>query len=251
MHEKKSQSLISALAVARLILFVTLCAFSWQSTSAPANEAAANKPSAPGRFENDIAEFEAWDQKNAWPRDAVLFMGSSSIRLWKTAKAFPELPVINRGFGGSTIADANHYFDRIVTKYKPRAIVFYSGDNDIAGGKSAERVFEDYLAFVEKTREQLPETPIYFISIKPSTARQKMWPEMKKVNALVEKLATTNSQVHYVDVAAPMLGSESVDRNVLPSKELFRDDGLHLNANGYKVWNNTLAPRLNEAFGKD
>jgi lysophospholipase L1-like esterase len=203
------------------------------------------------RFESEIAEFEAWDEKNSWPRDAVLFVGSSSIRLWQTAKAFPDLPVINRGFGGSTIADANHLFDRIVVKYKPRAIVFYSGDNDVAGGKSAEHVHQDFLAFVEKVRGQLPETPIYFISIKPSIARQKMWPEMNKANAMVEKLSTTNSQVHYVDVAAPMLGSASDGRNALPSKALFRDDGLHLNAAGYKVWNETLAPRLKDVFGKN
>jgi lysophospholipase L1-like esterase len=203
----------------------------------------------PHRFEKEIAAFETWDTKNSWPSDAVLFVGSSSIRLWQTAEAFPMLPVINRGFGGSTIADANHFFDRIVAKYKPRAIVFYSGDNDISGGKSAERVYEDFLAFVEKAREQLPDSPIYFISIKPSIARQKMWPEMNKANAMVEKLATTDSQIHYVDVATAMLGSQTIDRNALPSKELFRDDGLHLNADGYSVWNETLAPHLQETAG--
>jgi lysophospholipase L1-like esterase len=229
---------------------LTAIVFSVCGLTAVAQDAAPAKAE-PHRFKNEIADFEAWDEKNSWPRNAVLFVGSSSIRLWQTAEAFPELPVINRGFGGSTIADANHFFDRIVAKYKPRAIVFYSGDNDIAVGKSAERVYKDFLAFVEKAREHLPETPIYFISIKPSIARQKMWSEMNKANAMVEKLTTTNSQVHYIDVAAPMLGWESAGRNALPSKELFRDDGLHLNATGYKVWNETLAPRLNEVFGKN
>ncbi|MCC7084482.1 MAG: hypothetical protein IT427_05700, partial [Pirellulales bacterium] len=116
-------------------------AFSWLTLllSLAANAAAKepNKDSAP--FANEIAAFEKWDHQNAVPREAILFVGSSTIRMWQTADAFPELPIINRGFGGSTIADVNRYADRIVFKYKPRTIVFYAGDNDIAAGRSPDR----------------------------------------------------------------------------------------------------------------
>jgi lysophospholipase L1-like esterase len=248
MHKKERRALIFAPVYSRSLLLVVICVFSWPATlPALAKEGTAKKSSTTGRFDKEIAEFESWDQKNAWPRDAVLFVGSSSIRLWKTAEAFPELPVINRGFGGSTIADANHYFDRVVSKYKPRAIVFYSGDNDIASGDSAQDVCDDFEEFVQLVQKQLPKTPIYFISIKPSIARQKMWPEMKIANSLVSKLASLNGQVHYVDVAAPMLGPEPSEGESAPPKDLFLDDGLHLNSNGYKLWTDTLAPHLKAA----
>src|SRR6476619_4722811 len=116
------------------------------SNSASAKE---SKPTGPARFESEIAAFEKWDHQNAVPRDCILFVGSSTIRLWQTADAFPDLPVINRGFGGSTVADVNYFADRIVFKYKPRTIVFYAGDNDIAGGRSPERVFGDFEKFAD------------------------------------------------------------------------------------------------------
>ena len=130
-------------------LFVSFCAFSWLTNLDPriAQRARAETTSP---FESEIAAFEKWDRQNAVPRDAILFVGSSSIRLWQTADSFPDLPVINRGFGGSTIADVNHFADRIVFKYKPRVIVFYAGDNDIAGGKSPQQVFADFKQFVER-----------------------------------------------------------------------------------------------------
>src|SRR3990170_8119764 len=85
----------------------------------------------PLRFEPDVLAFEAWDRQNSPPRDAVLLVGSSSIRMWPTAESFPELSVINRGFGGSHASDVNHFAERIVLKYEPRTIVFYAGDNDV------------------------------------------------------------------------------------------------------------------------
>ena len=226
----------------RVFLFVLLCAFSWPTNS---DALAQGTDSASARFESEIAAFEKWDRQNASPKDAILFVGSSSIRLWQTAEAFPDLPVINRGFGGSSISDVNHFFDRIVPKYKPRAIVFYSGDNDIAGGKSARQVYDDFVEFVRHMHDRLPKTRIYFLSIKPSIARQKMWPEMKKANSLIQSgLANINSQVIFVDVATPMLGPKLAGREAPPKRNLFLDDGLHLNVAGYKLWNETLRPLL-------
>jgi lysophospholipase L1-like esterase len=201
----------------------------------------------PTRFDADIRAFEVWDRQNSFPPGAILFVGSSSIRMWHTAECFPNLPVINRGFGGSHISDVNHFAERVVIKYAPRLIVFYAGDNDIEAGKSPQQVIDDFKAFVQLVRERLPKTPIYFISIKPSIARQKMWPEMKKANSLVQALSMINGQVIYVDVATPMLGRKLQGREPSAKKELFLDDGLHLNAKGYALWTDTLEPALRQA----
>lgn len=194
-------------------------------------------------FEADIASFEKWDQKNSFPQDAVLFVGSSSIRLWKTAEAFPDLPVINRGFGGSTIAHVNYFFDRVVAKYKPRVIVLYSGDNDIAGGKSPKQVLDDFQEFVAAVHEKLPGTRVLVVAIKPSIARQKLWPKMNEANSLIAKLAENDDRLDFVDIATPML-----DGKPLPPPSLFLKDGLHLNQQGYALWNETLKTPLQNAL---
>jgi lysophospholipase L1-like esterase len=241
-QDTKTEYVASLLSLVspRCVLFVSLCAFSWQPNSVASAQATA-KPKAPdpARFESEITAFEKWDRQNAFPKNPILFVGSSSIRLWPTAEAFPNAPVINRGFGGSTIADVNHYFDRVVAKYKPRAVILYAGDNDIANGKSPQMVYDDFLEFVSLVREKISQTPIYFISIKPSNARQKLWPKMKETNALIEKLARQNQNVKFVDVATPMLAGRDT-----PSKEFFLDDGLHLNSNGYDLWNTALGPAI-------
>jgi lysophospholipase L1-like esterase len=193
----------------------------------------------PARFDPEIAAFEKWDRQNAVPRDAVLFVGSSSIRMWQTAESFPELPVINRGFGGSHISDVNHFADRIVLKYKPRTIVFYAGDNDIAAGKTPQQVADDFREFTARVHDRLPETQIMWLPIKPSIDRWKLWPEMQQANALVAELAEREDGLDVVDTATPMLGNDGK-----PRPDLFLDDGLHMNATGYRIWTETLSPHL-------
>lgn len=202
---------------------------------------AALKTAKPGaaRFESEIAAFEKWDRQHAVPRDPILFVGSSTIRLWQTADAFPDLPVVNRGFGGSTIADVNRFADRIVFKYKPRTIVFYAGDNDIAAGRSPDKVVADFDTFASSVRERLPNTQLIYLAIKPSIARWKLWPKMQSVNARVNQFTKTNRKLTYIDTAPPLLGADGQ-----PIKELFRDDGLHMSLKGYATWNKILAPVL-------
>ncbi len=196
----------------------------------------------PAPFESEIAAFEKWDRQNAVPRDAILFVGSSSIRLWQTAESFPELPVINRGFGGSTVADVNRYADRIVVKYKPPVVVLYAGDNDIAAGKSPQQVFSDFKQFVEHVGKELPDTNIIYLSIKPSPSRAKLWPKAMQANSLIEDFMESKPQLTYVDIATPMLGDDGK-----PRKELFLDDDLHMNEAGYKIWDEVLGSHLNSA----
>jgi lysophospholipase L1-like esterase len=227
-------------APTRLLLFVLSCAFSWLSNSASLAQGTAKpKFPDPARFDSEIAEFEKWDRQNAVPANPILFVGSSTIRLWQSAEDFPGLPVINRGFGGSTIADVKHLADRIVFKYKPRVIVFYSGDNDIAAGLAPDRVFGDFQTFADSVHERLPGAQLVYLAIKPSNARWKLWPKMQEVNARVKDLTRENKRLTYIDTAPPLLGPDGE-----PAKEFFRDDGLHMSEKGYAAWNKLLAPIL-------
>ena len=190
-----------------------------------------------------IGQFEEWDRKNSWPGDAVLFVGSSSIRMWRTRERFGGLAVINRGFGGSQISDVNYFVDRIVLKYRPRVIVFYAGDNDVAGGKSAKRVLEDYRKFVKIVHGELAKTAIIYIGIKASGSRWGLWPVMAEANAMIRDLCGKDRRLLYFDSAAPLLDTEG-----RPDSKLFLDDKLHLNSKGYKIWTGLLRPIIEKAL---
>ena len=191
---------------------------------------------APTRFEAEIKAFHELDRSNTAPKGAVLFVGSSSIKRWPTAESFPQLTVINRGFGGSYISDVNYYFDQTVGKYAANVVVFYAGDNDLGSGKNADRVFADYQAFVDKVHAAKPDTEIFFIAIKPSLARWKLWQAMKTFNERVRAFSSTRPRLHFVDVAPPMLGPDGQ-----PRPELYVEDGLHMTPVGYDIWNGLVS----------
>ena len=197
----------------------------------------------PNRFAKNIESFVAWDSQNAVPADPILFVGSSSIRGWKTRESFPQLPVINRGFGGSHISDVVHFSDRIVLPYAPKLIVLYAGDNDVSGGKSAARVLCDYRRFVELVHAKLPETGIIFITIKPSGSRWSLWPQMNKANNLIKAFSEKSGRLFLADLGTPLLGADGK-----PDDGFFRSDKLHLNAKGYRVWTKTLRPIIEKAL---
>lgn len=207
---------------------------------APAQSAEPPDP-ASQKWEPAIRQFELSDRKNAPPKDAVLFVGSSSIRLWPTRQAFAGLPVINRGFGGSQIADVNDYLQRIVVPYAPRAVVLYAGDNDVAAGKSAVQVAKDFRSFAGRVHGHLPRTAIVFVSIKPSIARWNLWPEMRDANRRIRQFIRQDERLHFADIASPMLAG-----NGRPNPQLFLDDGLHLNDRGYAIWNRVVGACLKE-----
>jgi lysophospholipase L1-like esterase len=204
--------------------------------SAPAAIAA---QAADNRWENEIQAFERQDAKHRPPENAVLFVGSSSIRLWKLEESFPDLDVINRGFGGSRLADSVQFAERIVIAYRPRLVVLYAGDNDLAAGKKPEQVLADFQQFAAKLKAALPETRIAYLAIKPSIKRRALIDRVRETNTAIEQFISADKRLTYVDVFQPMLTPDGQ-----PRPELFLADGLHLNAEGYKLWASVLKPTL-------
>ncbi len=191
------------------------------------------------RWEKEIQALEQRDREKPPAPGCIVFAGSSSIRLWDLAKSFPDLPAVNHGFGGSQIADCTHFAERLVLKAKPRVVVFYAGDNDIAAGKSGFQVEADFRAFAGAVHRALPKTKVIFLAVKPTPSRWALFDVQKRANALVASFCKGNDWLHFVDVVGPMLGHDGRLR-----AELYATDGLHLNAAGYKVWTDLLTPVL-------
>ena len=193
------------------------------------------------RFDEAIAEFKAADTAEMPPACATLFVGSSSIRFWNTlARDFPERRVINRGFGGSTIAEVNHYFEQIVAPYKPAEIVFYAGENDLNAGKSPAAVFADFEAFMTKKENALGTTPVWYIAAKPSRLRFDQLDRQTELNTQIEALARVRHDLDYVNVVAPMLNDDGAP------KDIFVSDDLHMTADGYAIWTPVVKAALNQ-----
>ncbi|MCF7807982.1 MAG: hypothetical protein K9M49_09545 [Candidatus Marinimicrobia bacterium] len=186
----------------------------------------------PLRYPDALEAFRTADSLNPSEPGVLLFVGSSSIRGWKTlAEDLSDYNVLNRGFGGSHFSDLIYHVESLVFSHEPGAIFVYEGDNDIAWGKSPERVYQDYLKFVQMVREKWASTPIYFIAVKPSIARISMIDEMAKANALILDHTKSDETLHFVDVFSVM-----VDESGQPKEEIFGHDGLHMNALGYDLW---------------
>ena len=194
----------------------------------------------PSPWESDIASFETADRSNPPRSGGVVFVGSSSIRMWESlASDFPGLRVLNRGFGGSELSDVVRFADRIVVPYNPRVVVLYAGDNDLAAGKTPAQVFAEFQSFVAIIHRELPNTPVAFVAIKPSIARVNIIDKMRAANQLIRDYVRTDNKLVYVDVFTPML-----DASGQPRSELFLEDGLHMNAKGYAIWRDLVAPVL-------
>jgi lysophospholipase L1-like esterase len=188
------------------------------------------------KWAKEMAAFEEQDRKDP-AVGGVVFVGSSSIRLWDLKKYFPSVPALNRGFGGSGIPDSVGHVDLLVIRHKPRIVIFYAGDNDIAAGRTPQQVFDDYKAFVQKVHAALPATRIAFIAIKPSIQRWALIDNIRAANALVLEFARGDERLGFVDVDGPMLGWDEK-----PRKDLFVADGLHMTAKGYELWTALVRP---------
>ena len=192
-----------------------------------------------GRFEAEVAAYEAADRSAPPPTGETVFIGSSSIRLWDLQKSFPELKTINRGLIGSQLYDAVRYAERLVIPHKPRTVVIYAGDNDINGGATSEQVAVQFEQFVRTVRSRLPQVRIVFIGIKPSLQRWDVIERIRLANALIRAYAAHDDRVAFVDIDQAMLGWDERPR---PSH--YGADGLHLTAEGYALWTMLLRPLL-------
>jgi lysophospholipase L1-like esterase len=201
-----------------------------------AQPSASPAPGGPQRFAPEIAAFAAADRAHMPAPCGFLFVGSSSIRYWKTLAAdMAPAAALNRGFGGSTIADVDYYFDQVVTPYRPRAIVFYAGENDLSAGAAPGAVTADFARFMDLKTKTLGEAPVYFISLKPSKLRWVQRDAQAQVNAQIQALAAQRHDLHYVDVVPAML-TDGVP------KDIYVADGLHMTPDGYKLWTDVLRP---------
>lgn len=227
--------------VIRLIFLTSLLILAACASTAATPE---GSPQVPGQlsstaFEQDMQQFAMADAASPSPENGVLFIGSSSIRLWDGLAAdFPGITVINRGFGGSELRDSTYYADRIIAPYAPRKILIYAGDNDLSSGRSPQQLREDFRAFVSRVRRDLPKVEIAYIAVKPSPSRAHLLEAQRLANALIAADAGA-LDVEFIDIFTPML-----DATGKPREELFLEDRLHMNRAGYEIWRDVIAPYL-------
>ena len=186
-------------------------------------------------WEPEIALIEAKLKTTPPKPGAVFFAGSSSFRLWDTAKAFPDHDTVNVAFGGSELRDTVHFYDRILKPHAPGRIVLYAGDNDIAAGRTPDQVTDDFRAFVKLVHASDAKTKIDYVAIKPSPSRDKQRPKQDEANAAVRKLTLADDRLTFHDIVPELLNADGK-----PDPKFFKLDRLHLNDAGYAAWKTTL-----------
>ncbi len=218
---------------------IVLCAC-WMGTSLPQiSLLAEEKPVAQSKWEADIQKFEAADKATAPVPGGVVFYGSSSARLWDLPTSFPNLQTVNRGFGGSDMAAAAQFYERVVPQHQPRVVVLYEGDNDLAGGRTACQILADFETLITQHRAALPQAKLIGLTIKYSPSRAKLRLDQEAANALLKARCARDPQLMYVDLASTLLDDQGQ-----PQAKYFKPDMLHLNPDGYAVWNAKLLPVL-------
>jgi lysophospholipase L1-like esterase len=191
------------------------------------------------RWEPQVAALEAAARTTPHQKGEVLFVGSSSIHRWDVAAAFPEVRTINQGIDGTELSDAVKYADRLILPFEPRVVVVYAGDNDIAGGRTSEEVAVQFERLAARILSRLPQTRIVFIGLKPSILRWSQVERMRATNEMIRAFCAHDDRIAFVDVDGPMLGWDE-----RPRRELFVEDGLHLSAEGYRLWTSLVRPFL-------
>lgn len=216
----------------RTLTAIAALALSACATTTPLPELAQTPSSTAPRFDEAIAAFEASDAKAMPPRCATLFVGASSIRFWKSLKEdFPDRTVINRGFGGSTVWEVDHYFNRVVAPYHPREIVFYAGENDLwVDKRTPEAIYADFVQFMRLKEKALGATPVWYISAKPSKQRFEQFSLQVELNRKVKALADSRDDLAYIDIVPAMLKPDG------KPKDIFVEDNLHMTPAGYALW---------------
>ena len=192
------------------------------------------------RWEPDIRQFETTDRQSPPKPGGIVFYGSSTIRMWKVAESFPGANVINRGFGGSQYADCARYVERAVLPCRPGIVVLYAGDNDLGQKKPPEQVLADFHSLVKKLEAGLPGVRIVVFPVKPSIKRWQLIDSVRRLNGMLRQSVAEDKRLTLIDIEPKMLGADGK-----PRPELFLRDGLHLSAEGYKLWASLLKPHLN------
>jgi lysophospholipase L1-like esterase len=195
-------------------------------------------------FIAEIKAFEKQDSISMPAKGQILLVGSSTFRFWVTSKEdLVGYPTINRGFGGSQMSDMNFYFDRIVSKYEPKFILVYEGDNDLAANESPQSIFDDFKIFAEKVKTQLPNTKVGYCSIRPSIARTNIRDKQIEVNQLIENFCKKNIGFYFVDIYKEFFLQNG---DLMP--DVFVSDKLHLNKQGYEIWTKATRKFLKKRF---
>jgi len=203
----------------------------------------------PAVYADDIANLVAQTRESSVSEGAVVFIGSSSIRLWSTLEGdMHPLPVIQHGFGGAKLADVEFYADRLVNPFDPRAVVVFAGTNDLQphASKPPGVLLKTYQGFVDRVRSDLPDVPIYFIGITPSPRRWAIWDQAQETNRLVREWSERNPALFYIETGPALLGDDGE-----PDPDNYRLDGLHLSAQGYAIWTEIIRTRLMHDLDSD
>ena len=193
-------------------------------------------------FWNDIQAFKRKDSMEAPAKNPILFIGSSSFTMWKNVQEdFPGFTIVNRGFGGSTLLDQLRYIDDVVYRYSPKQIIIYCGENDLAASDtvSGEDVARRFYRLFGLIRKKFPKAQVTYVSMKPSPSRQLLLPKMIRGNELIRKYLSSKRRTAYIDVYKEMIDDEGK-----PRTDIFLDDNLHMNEDGYAIWRRLIAPRL-------
>ena len=199
-------------------------------------------------WENDIENFEKLDKSEKYQEDAILFAGSSSIRLWTSLeKDLAPYHIIQRGYGGARLSDFAVYAHRIFDPHPCKAIVLFVA-NDITGSdqdKNPEEVASLFRYVLKTIRKSHPGTPVFWIEITPTASRWKVWPEIQKANALIKRVCDNGENTYFITTSYAFLNDKG-----LPKNELFRDDQLHLTEKGYAVWTGIIRKELDTVLNK-
>lgn len=195
----------------------------------------------PERFVRDFEKFAEWDKANPPPaKNLTLFTGSSTIRRWTTlSEDFPEIPVLNRGFGGSQLHQVLHHFDDLFPRYKPERIVLYCGENDLWHGKSVVKTLDEFTTLVTRIRKILPNTPLVYLSCKPSPKRMSKWAIYQDLNGKIKTFCQKDPLLTFVDLSGILLGPDGK-----PATGIWDKDQLHVNQAGYASLTKLLGPVL-------
>lgn len=228
-----------------------------------ADEAGTRSRPDPARFANDIAAFDKAEKTDPPPRGGIVFTGSSSVRLWDVKKAFPDLPVLNRGFGGSVANDLVVYAENVALRYQPKVLVVYTGSNDLHGkpkpavpargaresdylpGLTPPEALADLTKFLSLVHDKLPQTRVIVSSVKFAPSRAAEMDSVRKLNALVETWCRDKSWIRWVEASNYLIGPDGQ-----PIADLYRADRLHLNDAGYARWNAVIGPVIREEWAR-